>query len=104
MIKLLMSWDIKVGKEAEYMEFVTREFTPKLMKIGIQPTEAWYTVVGNGPQVLAGGITKDREAMMSILESEEWQTTCATTSTRWCLPPVSFNSSRPIVLGSCPWY
>lgn len=73
MIKLLMSWDIKAGKEAEYMEFVTREFTPKLMKIGIQPTEAWYTVVGNGPQVLAGGITKDRAAMMSILESEEWQ-------------------------------
>lgn len=73
MIKLLMSWDIKAGKEAEYMEFVTREFTPKLMKIGIRPTEAWYTVVGNGPQVLAGGITKDREAMMSILESEEWQ-------------------------------
>ena len=73
MIKLLMSWDIKADKEAEYMEFVTREFTPKLMKIGIQPTEAWYTVVGNGLQVLAGGITKDREAMMSILESEEWQ-------------------------------
>jgi len=72
MIKLLMSWDIQTGKEAEYMEFVTREFTPQLMKLGIQPTEAWYTVVGNGPQVLAGGITKDRNSMMSILESEEW--------------------------------
>ncbi len=72
MIKLLMSWDIKVGKEAEYMEFVTREFTPSLMKLGIQPTEAWYTVQGNGPQVLAGGVTKDRETMISILESQEW--------------------------------
>lgn len=72
MIKLLMSWDIKAGKEAEYMEFVTREFTPSLMKLGIQPTEAWYTVEGNGPQVLAGGITKDRETMMTILESHEW--------------------------------
>ncbi|MGB3906115.1 MAG: hypothetical protein WBB22_14480 [Anaerolineae bacterium] len=73
MIKLLMSWDIKAGKEAEYMEFVTREFTPELMKLGIQPTEAWYTVVGNGPQVLAGGITKDRDTMMTILGSEEWE-------------------------------
>jgi len=72
MIKLLMTWDIRAGKEAEYMEFVTREFTPQLMKLGIQPTEAWYTVVGNGPQVLAGGIAKDRETMMAILESEEW--------------------------------
>jgi hypothetical protein len=72
-IKLLMSWDIKAGKEAEYMEFVTREFTPELMKLGIQPTEAWYTVVGNGPQVVAGGITKDRDTMITILESEEWE-------------------------------
>jgi hypothetical protein len=30
-------------------------------------------VVGNGPQVLAGGITEDRETMMSILESEDWE-------------------------------
>lgn len=73
MIKLLMSWDIRPGKEAEYMEFVSREFTPQMMELGIQPTEAWYTVVGNGPQVLAGGIAKDRETMMGILESEGWE-------------------------------
>jgi hypothetical protein len=73
MIKLLMSWDIRPGKEAEYMEFVTREFTPQLVNLGIQPTEAWYTVVGNGPQVLAGGIAKDRETMMGILESDGWE-------------------------------
>jgi hypothetical protein len=73
MIKLLMSWDIRPGKEAEYMEFVSREFTPQMMDLGIQPTEAWYTVVGNGPQVLAGGIAKDRETMMAILESEGWE-------------------------------
>lgn len=73
MIKLLMSWDIQAGQEAAYMEFVTREFTPQLMKLGIQPTEAWYTVIGSGPQVLAGGITEDRETMMGILESEEWE-------------------------------
>ena len=73
MIKLLMSWDIRPGKEAEYMEFVTREFTPQLVDLGIQPTEAWYTVVGNGPQVLAGGIAKDRETMMGILESDGWE-------------------------------
>ena len=73
MIKLLMSWDIRPGKEAEYMEFVSREFTPQMMELGIQPTEAWYMVVGNGPQVLAGGIAKDRETMTGILESEGWE-------------------------------
>jgi len=71
-IKLLMTWDIQPGKEADYMEFLSREFAPALTKLGIQPTEAWYTLAGNGPQMLSGGVTKDRETMRKILESEEW--------------------------------
>lgn len=72
MIKLLMSWDILPGKEAEYMEFVTQEFAPGMMKLGLQPTEAWYTVAGNGPQILAGSVAEDRETMQRILKSEDW--------------------------------
>lgn len=62
MIKLLMSWDIRQGKESEYFEYVVQEFAPKLMRLGIQPTEAWYTVYGNGPQILTGGVVEDRAA------------------------------------------
>ena len=50
MVKLLMTWDIRQGKETNYLEFFTREFAPALVKMGVQPTGAWYTVVGNGPQ------------------------------------------------------
>lgn len=73
MIKLLMSWDIRPGREADYMEFITEEFAPGMVKLGIQPTEAWYTVAGNRPQMLSGGIAEDQETMMSILRSEQWQ-------------------------------
>ena len=73
MVKLLMTWDIKPGKETAYLEFITREFAPALMKMGIQPTDAWYTVVGNGPQILAGGVAEDLETMGQILEGKEWQ-------------------------------
>jgi len=73
MVKLLMSWDIRPGKEQEYMEFVVQEFAPRLLRVGIQPTEAWYTVYGTGPQILAGGVTKDRETLDHILDGEEWQ-------------------------------
>ncbi len=74
MVKLLMTWDIRPGKESEYFEFVVQEFAPKLVRLGIQPTEAWYTVYGNGPQILTGGVTEDRAALDTILEGEEWKT------------------------------
>lgn len=73
MIKILMSWDIQPGKEEAYMDFITQEFAPAIMELGIQPTEAWYTVVGNGPQMLSGGVAEDQETMLKILESEKWQ-------------------------------
>ncbi len=73
MMKLLMSWDIKAGREQPYFEFIVREFAPKLMRLGLQPTEAWYTVYGDGPQILTGGVTNDMEAMTAILASDDWK-------------------------------
>ena len=73
-IKLLMSWDIKPGREQEYFEFVVREWVPGLQRIGLEPTDAWYTMYGNSPQILAGGTTKNLKDMRKILDSEEWQT------------------------------
>ncbi|RME97472.1 MAG: hypothetical protein D6768_19590 [Chloroflexi bacterium] len=73
MVKLLMSWDIKPGSETEYFEFVVKEFAPGMMKLGMQPTEAWYTLFGDGPQILQGSVTEDLDSMKSILASDEWQ-------------------------------
>jgi hypothetical protein len=44
-----------------------------MTKLGMQPTEAWYTVFGNGPQILQGSIAEDLSTMKHILASEEWQ-------------------------------
>ncbi len=71
--KLLLSWDIKPGVEQEYFEFVVREFVPGITKLGIQPTEAWYTVYGNCPQILTAGIAETGEVIHRILATEEWQ-------------------------------
>ena len=67
MVKLLMSWDIKSGLESTYFDFVVNEFAPGLLRLGVQPTEAWYTVYGSGPQILTGGVAKDLETMTRIL-------------------------------------
>ncbi|MCK4451526.1 MAG: hypothetical protein KAX26_13140 [Anaerolineae bacterium] len=72
MVKLLMSWDIKSGLEAIYFDFIVNEFMPGLLRLDIQPTEAWYTVYGSGPQILTGAVAEDLDTMTSILDSEEW--------------------------------
>ncbi len=73
MVKLLMSWDIKSGREQPYFEFVVREFAPGLMRLGLQPTEAWYTVYGEGPQILTGAVAEDIETMRRILAGDDWR-------------------------------
>ncbi len=74
MVKLLMKWDIKSGQEQPYFEFVMQEFAPSLMRLGLQPTEAWYSAYGQGPQILTGVVTEDLATMHRILESDDWHT------------------------------
>lgn len=73
MIKLLMTWNIKSGSEGEYFEFVLREFAPGIMRLGLRPTETWYTYYGDCPHILTGAVTDDLETMQGILKSAEWQ-------------------------------
>jgi len=68
----LMSWDIKSGVESTYFDFIINEFAPGLLKLGLQPTEAWYTVYGSDPQILTGAVANDLETMAQILDSDEW--------------------------------
>ena len=72
-VKLLMSWDILPGQEQTYFEFAMQTFAPALIKMGWQPTEAWYTLYGDAPQILTAGVTDSAEEMRQILDSEEWE-------------------------------
>ncbi len=72
MVKLIMTWNIREGKETEYLEFLTQEFAKAIMAMGIQPTDAWYAVWGQGPQVIAGGVAQDLRTMEQALNSEAW--------------------------------
>lgn len=74
MVKLLMQWDIKAGREQDFSEFVVREFAPKLMRLGVQPSEVLYTMYGAGPQMLAIGVVESAEKVGKILQSAEWKT------------------------------
>ncbi|MFN8440764.1 MAG: hypothetical protein U0175_08350 [Caldilineaceae bacterium] len=73
MIKLVMQWDIRIGREQDFSEFVVREFAPKLMQLGIEPTEVLYTMYGQGPQMLTLGSVESVDKLEQIFNGNGWK-------------------------------
>ena len=72
-IKLLMTWDILPGREQEYFEFVVRDFIPGVQRMGMEPSDAWFTMYGNKPQILAVVQMPSMNELQSILSSTDWK-------------------------------
>ena len=72
-VRLIMQWDIKVGREQDFSEFVVREFAPRLMKLGIEPTEILYTMYGDGPQMYTSVVVSSSEQLAKILHGDGWR-------------------------------
>jgi hypothetical protein len=73
LVKLLMTWDIVQGKEQDYFEFNAKEFVPRLMQLGLRPTDSWFTLVGDAPQVNVGWVSEDTDLVQRAVRSPEWQ-------------------------------
>ena len=73
MVKLIMQWDIRLGREQEFSEFVVREFAPRLMQLGVEPSEVLYTMYGDGPQMLTIGAVESKDKLVEILDSDGWR-------------------------------
>ncbi len=72
-IKLVMTWDIQDGKEREYIEFAVGEFGPRLLRLGMRITDAWYKQAGAGPQVTLGGLVDSVETARALLAGPDFQ-------------------------------
>ncbi|QYK51415.1 MAG: hypothetical protein KF701_02710 [Anaerolineales bacterium] len=72
-IKLLMTWDIQPGREEDYFEFHIRKFVPALEGLGVALSEAWLTVYGEQPRLLAEAVIPTMDKARSVLESGAWQ-------------------------------
>lgn len=72
-VKLLMTWDILPGREQEYFEFVVRDFIPNVQKLGMEPSDAWFTMYGDQPQILAAVQVSNVNKLQSVLESQDWK-------------------------------
>lgn len=72
-VKLLMTWDIVPGREQDYFEFVVREFIPGMQRMGLEPSDAWFTMYGQQPQIMTGAQMPTLSELEQVLASEEWQ-------------------------------
>jgi hypothetical protein len=68
-----MTWDILPGREQEYFEFVVRDWIPGIQRLGLEPSDAWYTMYGEQPQILAAAQTANLVSLQQILASQDWQ-------------------------------
>jgi len=74
-VKILMSWDVKPGRDSEFFELVMREWVAGITKLGLEPTGAWYTTYARedtDPRYMSEGIVDNLNQMQQILDSEEW--------------------------------
>ena len=71
-VKLLMTWDILPGREQEYFEFVVRDFIPGVQRLGLEPNDAWFTMYGDQPQIMASVQSSTINSLQGALPSPEW--------------------------------
>ncbi len=71
-VKLLLTWNVRPGREEEYLEFVTQDFPESMLEANLQPTEAWYTVYGDWPEVTMGFMVESLEMLRDFLKSRTW--------------------------------
>jgi hypothetical protein len=67
-----MTWDILPGREQEYFEFVVREFIPGMQRLGLEPNDAWFTMYGNQPQIMASAQMPTLASLNEVIESTAW--------------------------------
>jgi hypothetical protein len=72
-VKLLLSFDIRPGREVAYRRFIMEEFLPQAQALGLMPTDAWHTAYGEYPVRLIGFAANDLAGVRSARATGEWR-------------------------------
>ncbi len=71
-VKVLITWNVRPGREQEYFGYVVGEYLPEVNRLGLNVTDAWVTVFGNQPQVLIGAIMPSLSEARKLIKSTAW--------------------------------
>lgn len=73
-VKLLLVYNIKPNREAEYYRYVLGEFLPTLQNMGMIMVDGWHTAYGDYPTRLIALRAENEVEMQNILNSSQWKT------------------------------
>ena len=51
-LRLILTWNIRPGREQEYSIFVNERLAPGLVELGLPPHDVYYTTYGHVPQIM----------------------------------------------------
>jgi hypothetical protein len=72
MVKVLISYDMREGREEECQRYVMQTLGPGMAQLGLRITDAWYTLWGNAHQIMGGGVLDSEEEASRMIYSQEW--------------------------------
>ncbi len=75
MSTIFFYWDIKPDRDKEYMDFIFNDYLPSMSRLGINVTDGWLKMAGDGPQIMALGESEDVATTISALGSREFRAT-----------------------------
>ncbi len=72
-IKLLLAYDIKPNREAEYYRYVLGEFLPTLQNMDLVMVEGWHTAYGDYPMRLIALRADSEEQLRYVRQTDDWR-------------------------------
>ena len=73
-LRLILTWNIRPGREQEYSMFVNDRLAPGLVEIGLPPHDVYYTTYGRVPQIMVVLEIPDPDTLQQAMASTQWQT------------------------------
>lgn len=73
-VRLLLSYDIKAEQSQDYYRFMLGKYVPMMQKLGLEMSDAWHTAYGDQPSRLIGFVSRDVEALRTIMSEDTWDT------------------------------
>jgi len=73
-LRLILTWNIRPGREQEYSMFVNDRLAPGLVEIGLPPHDVYYTAFGRVPQIMVVLEIPDPAVLQQAMKSTQWET------------------------------
>jgi hypothetical protein len=72
-VVLVQDWDIIMGMEDQYQEFITNTYLPNIEKLRLKSIGGFYVVVGFGPNIISLKQAESLNELTAIMSTQEFK-------------------------------